>query len=226
MTRMSKWIYLSHFLDSTTPAYSGGETFQSIGLKSIEHGDTCNTARWIMPNHIGTHIDFPRHFIEGGKSFSDYTPEFWILNAVHLIDVSPVAPSSRIAEDLLNIESIEANTDILIIKTGFGEQRDNECYRNAGPVFMPELADALRKQCPGIRLMGFDTISLSSWSDRELGRIAHRAFLCHSWPILLLEDMDLLQVGNNTKFHKVIISPLCVSNADASPCTVLAEIEE
>ena len=25
---MSRWIYLSYFLDTSTPAYSGGETFQ------------------------------------------------------------------------------------------------------------------------------------------------------------------------------------------------------
>ena len=25
---MSRWIYLSYFLDTSTPAYGGGETFQ------------------------------------------------------------------------------------------------------------------------------------------------------------------------------------------------------
>ena len=43
---MSRWIYLSHFLDTSTPAYGGGETFQSIllledmDLSQIE----CNTS--------------------------------------------------------------------------------------------------------------------------------------------------------------------------------------
>lgn len=223
---MSKWVYLSHLLNTQTPAYAGGETFQSIKLRSIKHGDSCNTERWIMPNHIGTHIDFPRHFIEDGKSFSNYTPEFWVLHAVQLIDVSPVAPSRRIDEGLLNIDSIPVNTDILFIKTGFGEKRDTEYYWNDGPVFMPELADAIRLRCPHIRIMGFDTISLSSWSNRELGRVAHKAFLDHARPILLLEDMNLLMVDNKTAFQRVIVSPLCVSDADASPCMVLAEVEE
>lgn len=178
-----------------------------------------------MPNHIGTHIDFPRHFAKNGKSLSDYSPEFWIMNHVHLIDVSPLAPSAIIDEALLNINDVPEDADILLIKTGFGKFRVDACYWNAGPVFMPEIADSLRRRCPNIRIMGFDTISLSSWSNREMGRAAHKAFLNHAHPILLLEDMYLLQVDRNTKFQRLIVSPLAVSHADASPCTVLAEME-
>jgi arylformamidase len=222
---MGDWIYLSHFLNSTVPAYGGGETFQSAEQRSIMRGDTCNTSSWIMPNHIGTHIDFPRHFVENGKSLSDYSPEFWIMNHAHLIDVSPIAASAIIDEALLNIDATPKDTDILFIKTGFGKLRDDACYWNAGPVFMPEIADALRRRCPNIRIMGFDTISLSSWSDRHKGRTAHKAFLNNVHPILLLEDMNLDMVKSATLFQRVIVSPLCVSDADASPCTVLAEVK-
>jgi len=222
---MGDWIYLSHYLNPTVPAYGGGDTFQSVELKSIMRGDTCNTSRWIMPNHIGTHIDFPRHFVENGKSLSDYSPEFWIMNHALLIDISPKVPSAIINEALFNIDAVPKDTEILFIKTGFGSLRNDACYWNAGPVFMPEIADSLRRSCPNIRIMGCDTISLSSWSNREMGKAAHEAFLNHTHPILLLEDMNLDKVNRATVFQRVIVSPLCVSDADASPCSVLAEVK-
>jgi len=38
---------------------------------------------------------------------------------------------------------------------------------------------------------GFDSISVSSFQNRMVGREAHRAFLDPKAPILLLEDIDL-----------------------------------
>lgn len=217
-------MYLSHALHPGMPAYGGGESFQSAPVKSIGSGDPCNTSRWSMPNHIGTHIDFPRHFDDSGKTFGDYPAGFWTLRKVHIRDMSHQGPGSDINEAALNPSAIPDDTELLIIRTGFGARRGDPIYWQAGPVFMLELADALRRRCPSIRIMGFDAISLSSWADRDLGRAAHRAFLNHPRPILLLEDMNLLSVAPETSFLTVVVSPLGVAEADASPCTVIGEV--
>jgi len=222
---MSRWIYLSHFLDTSTPAYGGGETFQTVFLKSMERNDSCNTARWTLPNHIGTHIDCPRHFSRNGKTLSDYPAEFWLFKSVSFVDISPVTPAQQIDMTVLQFGKILPETDLLLIKTGFGEKRSDQVYWEENPSFSSDLAEYLRKQCTKLRVMGFDTISLSSWKDRELGRKAHRAFLDTQQPIMLLEDMDFSQFESGTPIIQVIISPLPVRNADASPCTVLAEVE-
>jgi kynurenine formamidase len=92
------------------------------------------------------------------------------------------------------------------------------------PVFHPELADFLRYRFSSLRAIGFDAISISSWTDRMLGRIAHRAFLGGNTPILLIEDMDLSQINRSTVVSSAIVAPLLVSGTDASPCTIIAEV--
>ena len=112
----------------------------------------------------------------------------------------------------------------VLIKTGFWRYRGEEIYWQNNPGFAPDLADYLRENCPQLRVLGFDTISLSSYSDRPLGRIAHKAFLEGENPILPLEDMNLSQVGEGTKFDKVFIAPLQVEKTNGSPCNVIAEV--
>lgn len=78
---VSKWIYLSYPLNCETPAYGGGESLKIRHEKSIEERDSCNTSYWSFSNHLGTHIDFPRHFVREGKTSDDYDPQFWILHS-------------------------------------------------------------------------------------------------------------------------------------------------
>jgi len=222
---MSRWIYLSHWLSVETPAYGGGETFGSIPIRSLEQGDSCNAARWIFPNHIGTHIDLPRHFVVRGRILRDYPADFWVFRRVYLMDVCRVEPGRVLDLEEMRVNSIPPDTDFLLVKTGFEAVRHEPIYWQANPVFRPELAEGLRKRCANLRVMGFDAISLSSWSDRALGRKAHKAFLDHPRPILPLEDMALSRVDQETSFIQVIVSPLGVGQADAAPCLVLAEVK-
>ena len=73
--------------------------------------------------------------------------------------------------------------------------------------------------------MGFDSVSVSSFSNRMLGREAHKAFLDPLNPILLLEDMDLTLLSEDSKIKKLDIAPLRISKCDGLPCTIIAEIE-
>jgi kynurenine formamidase len=221
---MSRWLYLSFPIDATTPAYGGGGSFSAIAVKSLARGDACNGAAWTLPNHLGTHLDFPRHFVLDGKTWADYPPEFWIFRKVCLLDISPVAPGAWITPDGLNADAISRDSELVLIKTGFSALRHTPAYGRAGPAFTPGLAAMLRERCPRLRVLGFDTISLSSWTERALGREAHQAFLDHARPLLLLEDMDLTGVTPTTAFLQVVAAPLPVVDADAAPCAVLAEV--
>jgi kynurenine formamidase len=78
---LNKWVYLSYPLNCETPAYGGGDSLKIQHEKSIEKGDSCNTQHWSLSNHMGTHIDFPRHFVQAGKTSEDYGPEFWIFHS-------------------------------------------------------------------------------------------------------------------------------------------------
>ena len=216
------WIYLSYPLHSNAPFYGGGTGFTEKSVKSIAAGDSCNTSSWSISSHMRTHLDFPKHFLSRGKSLADYEPGFFILEHVHIAEISSVEPAQMIGPGDLGLEEIPEETELLLIKTGFGMFRGQENYSLQNPGFYPELVDDLRKRFPRLRIMGFDSISLSSFAHRELGHKAHMAFLNHEHSILPLEDVNLSEIGEDTEVHQVVVAPILVSEADGSPCTVMA----
>ncbi len=219
-----KIVCLSYPLKRNTPAYGNGTGLKIEEGHCISKGDSCNTSVWILPNHLGTHIDLPKHFVQNGKTITDYTPDFWIFHSPYLLDISPVSPGKIISQDDIKLSEIRQDVDLLIIKTGFCEHRDDTIYWQKNPGFDPFIAELLRNNFPRLRVLGFDSISLSSISNRNLGRKAHKAFLSNEHPILLLEDMDLSKVNSNTLLKMVIISPIFVENADGAPCTIFGSV--
>ena len=223
---MNKCIYLSYSLSLDTPAYGGGDSIKIYHEKSIEKGDSCNTSYWSLSNHLGTHVDFPRHFVRAGKTSEDYSPDFWIFHSPFILDISPVEPGHILEPEAVDMDAVPNNIDMLVIKTGFCHLREKDIYWENNPGFAPGMATSLRKRFPHLRVLGFDSISLSSFALRKIGREAHKAFLDHPRPILLLEDMELSIVNNNMQLKQIIVSPLRVEGADGAPCTVFANIIE
>lgn len=206
-------IFLSYFLGENTPAYGGAEgTVLFEKSRSISNGDTSNNLYLKFPNHIGTHIDFPRHFSNTGKSINDYPADFWIFNHVGFVN----SDMDSLEE---NCKDLPKNIEFLIVKTGFGEQREQKVYWAEQPVVPASAAEMLKKRFPDLRVFGFDLISLTSQLDKVEGKKAHLAFLIEQ-DILVLEDMNLNNLFKTPE--KVIIVPLQIENADGAPCTILA----
>jgi arylformamidase len=221
----SQWKYLSHPLHPGAPAYGGGNAFFDEPDKQISQGDSCNTRKCHLSNHMGTHIDFPRHFAATGPDLDDYPADFFIFNTIFLADISLMPPGFIIGPENLAIANAPRETELLLIKTGFGQYRKDPLYWQENPGFHPDLADYLRQHFPALRVLGFDSISLSSFTNRNLGRQAHKAFLDNQHPILPLEDMDLSLLDKNSSIDSIIIAPLRVSHADGAPCTVIGKIK-
>jgi arylformamidase len=214
---MSKNVFLSYYFDQKTPVYGGKNDVISFDqIKLIENGDTTNECVINLPNHSGTHIDFPRHFSKYGKTCSDYSTEFWLFHKVGFLSCS--------IEELPNkIKELPSDIEILILKTGFGIERGNEKYWQSQPVIPAYFGKVLRLSFPYLRVFGFDLISLTSKLDRCEGKKAHESFLIEN-DILILEDMNLTEISEKPK--KIIISPLLIKDADGSPCTVIAFFDE
>lgn len=207
-----KSIFLSYYINENTPTYGGEANLISIeSIRSIKKGDNSNNSRISFPSHIGTHIDFPFHFSSEGKKCDDYPASFWVFNKVGFLNCS-------IENISFEIEIIDTDIEILIIRTGFGECRGGEDYWKSQPVIPADLAFVLRKRFPYLRVFGFDMISLTSKLDRMEGKLAHINFLIEN-EILILEDMKLTEI-TTTMPNRVIISPLQVAGLDGTPCTV------
>lgn len=206
-------IYLSYFLEENTPLYGGKQNAVLLkSTSSIENGQTSNNLNLSFPNHAGTHIDFPYHFHNQGKKCEDYPASFWIFKKVGFLDCS-------ISEVPAKLSSLPKDIELLILKTGFGENRGNEIYWTSQPVIPANYAALFRSQFPQLRVFGFDMISLTSKLDRTEGKNAHISFLIDH-DILILEDMNINHVVDIPQ--TVIISPLQIRSGDGAPCTVIS----
>ena len=172
-------------------------------------------------NHIGTHIDVPRHFSDEGKKTTDYPIGDYVFENVQVIDVPCDGPKLVEGTDL---EGLRSDIELLLIRTGYEAKRGEDAYWNNNPGLSPALADYLRTHCPNLRCVGFDFISVTSWQHRAEGRLAHKAFLAPedgSREIWAIEDMSLMNAPKEIK--KVVAAPLLVEDGNGTAVTVIAE---
>lgn len=215
----SKVVWLSHPLSPETPAYGGGEGMRIEPITQIAAGDTANTSRYVLPNHLGTHVDAPRHFFDSGPSLTDYPAGFWVFENPLLVDVPGDDGYLIGPKDVENV--IKPETDILLLRTGYEKFRGESRYWQHNPGLDPELGTWLRERFSNVRVIGMDVISVTSRHHRDEGRAAHRALLDTNRsgsPILPVEDMSLENLDGPLRL--VIISPLRVVATDGGPCTV------
>ncbi len=212
-----KTLWLSHSLDEDTPLYGGAKDISISKLKNIKEGDSCNAGHISLPFHSGTHVDTPLHFIDGARSICEYDSDEWIFENPAFIELD-VKEGQVINENDFDCQ-IDSNCDFIIIKTGFEKHRGKDRYWESGPCISDVCAIYLKDKYVNLRAIGFDFISISSLKHREIGRIAHKAFL--GLDILIFEDMSLYRINSKTSLKKVIALPLRIENCEGSPATVI-----
>ncbi len=222
----TKHLYLSYILDENTPTYGNRNRFLCQKKSDMSKGDVANDSSIETTVHIGTHIDMPYHFYQNGQTIEDFNIDYFRFENILFIEMIP--DNIIVKNDLVAIlETMDDKNkyDMLVIKTGICDRREQSEFWKTNYGFDPTIANYLRVNFPNIRVLGFDSVSVSSFSNRMLGREAHKAFLDPLSPILLLEDMDLTLLSKDSKITKLDIAPLRISKCDGLPCTIIAEIE-
>jgi arylformamidase len=119
--------------------------------------------------------------------------------------------------------------DLLLIKIGYAIFRNsNDSLERGkclfqGPGISPGIGNWLRKFCD-LRTIEFDSISLTSYQHREIGREAHKCFLSEGEgeSILIIEDMNLEELRTRPK--NVFSIQILYEKADGAPTTIGATI--
>lgn len=222
----NQYVYLSHTINTDTPSYGNRFKFQLENMRSICCGDSTNESMLHLPLHMGTHIDFPLHFYKHGQSIDDYPASFWFFS--HPIFISIESDSAIIYQEIIDklngFEKTKLNLcDMLIVKTGIGKYRHTKKFWEDNPGFSPKLYDFFKLTLPALRIFGFDSISLSGFKHRDIGKEAHLKFLDPHDPILILEDMKLDEIESNSQFKEVIVSPLRIESCDGTPCLAIGK---
>ncbi len=224
---MPRYILLSYVLQHDTPTYSRTPNLSTEPFQKIKDGHPCNTSLIHIHTHVGTHVDAPFHFSDAGKKITDYSIEELIFSHPLILNL-PKNPAELITlEEIKHHQPSLHTCDIVLLQTGFWKYRDEERYRLQNPGIAPEVAEYIRTEFPNIRCVGIDSISVSSYRHRDLGRKTHEIFLKHkeytSDPVLLVEDMDLSS-NHLKRVAKVFVCPLFIKDLDGSPCTVLGAL--
>jgi arylformamidase len=223
---MAKKFYLSYVLDENTPTYGNRNKFNLYKKSSILNGDIANDSFIETTVHIGTHIDMPYHFYENGQRIEDFDVEYFYFSKVLFLELNPnelVIKDELI--DLLKETNNKDSYDSIIVKTGICYKRKEEIFWKKNYGFHPEVAYYIRENFPKVRVFGFDSISVSSFANRMIGREVHKVFLNPEKPILLIEDMDLRKISQKNRVRTMIVAPLRISKCDGIPCTIVGEIE-
>ncbi|MBU1145337.1 MAG: cyclase family protein [Firmicutes bacterium] len=220
----TEWIYLSHLLTQELTGYRNTEALNLKKKKKISESASCNTSHLSLSSHFGTHIDFPYHFSDSGNKGENYRAGAFIFSEIKLVEINCLEDETElILTDHFQEYELCEKTEFIIIKTHYTYIRNQAAYYESNPGFHPELATYLKQKCPELKIIGFDSMSLSGAKNRDVGRIAHNEFLIKN-DLLIVEDMDLSNVDSSTVFGKILVSPLRFKDSDGAPVTVFAEV--
>lgn len=199
-------------IDEEMVVYPGDPAFASEDVASLERGDAFHLCHLHLGNHMGTHIDYPAHVIQNGKTSSDY-PLGSLMGEGVVIEVPLEQPS--VTEAFVEQQSIFKN-DIVFFKT------KNSSLSKSAPLVddyvyvEPAAAKALVNK--GAKIVGVDYISIDKHGDEQLS--AHHALLAND--VLIVEGLALAKapVGR----CKIVIAPLHLANKDGAPARVFCMV--
>ena len=179
---MKKIYDLSQPLNQDAPFWPYYPPFEVKYIKrKAEHGVN---AQYIQTsNHMGTHLDAPRHFVTGGKTI-DQIPVDWLYGSGVIVDLSDEITDL----DLYTPEMIEKRVevregDILLLYTGwskfaqFGDTPDEERYIHLHPGAHRDMVTWLLDK--KIHIWGVDCISTDHPMDLPIGRFLGKGMHGH-----------------------------------------------
>ena len=181
-----------------------------------------------MPEHMGTHVDAPSHFVDSPMSIERIPLERLIRPAV-VFDISSRAASDPgallIPDDVFEWESrwgrIAAET-VALVRSGWGPRwTDPNAFRNQ--MRFPAISEAAARlliQERGVVGLGVDTLSADNGeaNNSPCHRLVHGA---GAYIVENLANLDLLPARGAF----VVIAPLPIVGGTGAPARVLAFCE-
>ncbi|MPZ22686.1 MAG: cyclase family protein [Dehalococcoidia bacterium] len=188
--------------------YEGDPDVNVSVAASIASGDICNVSRLEIGSHTGTHIDAPRHFIEGAPGV-DEIPLNALVGPASVIDAT--ALTTNIDRDAL-IQLGVRGPERIILKTRNSSLWSSQAF-SADYVGLAE--DGARYLVEiGARLVGIDYLSIAPASDPVP---THLALLGAG--VVIVEGLDLREVEPGD--YELVCLPLAVAGCDGAPARAM-----
>jgi len=218
-------IRISYPLERGSPMYPGTPPPLVTPYQSFAAGHTSSSSTLTFNTHSGTHLDAPLHFCPGGAGVAAILGSGTVFSPLAVLDLPGTGDACILPEDIGPVLPPLGNVGALLVRTGDWQRRASNPadYGFEHPWVHPGIPDLLRANLPTLRIFGTDTISIGSPLHRDEGRACHRAFLCGSPPILILEDLDLSDsrlAGEGFALH---VYPWFREALDGVPVVAIAE---
>ena len=178
-----------------------------------------NVSRIETGLHVGTHVDAPLHFIDGGRDVCEMPLDAFFGPAI-AID-APKRPGEEI--ETLDFGGADIRPgDIVLVHTGWGARINTPSLFDEGwPGFTPEVVDLLIKN--SVKAIGCDSPAVDSPRGAENGFPAHKRALSAGLPLYeTLYNLDKV-AGKRFLFFGV---PLRIEEAEGSPVRAFAIISD
>ncbi len=177
-----KLFDLSQPLNQDAPFWPFYPPFEVKYIKrKAEHGVN---AQYIQTsNHMGTHLDAPRHFVTGGMTI-DQIPLEWLYGPGIIVNLSDELDELGLYTPEMIESRVEVREgDILILHTGwhkyaqFGETPDEEKYIHVHPGAHRDMVPWLLEK--KIHIWGVDCVSTDHPMDLPIGRFLGKGMHGH-----------------------------------------------
>lgn len=202
-------IDISLELSDRMTVWPGVEPFVRRQDYALMRGDIVNESQISLDCHTGTHIDAPRHIVEGGRCIADYPLErlvgpalvYALPEGCHLItavelEVAPIWPGC-----------------ILLLKTRNSNFIRSGEFRSDFTAVSPEAARLLIERDVGA--VGVDYLSIEPYGSQVLN--THAILLSNG--IAILEGLCLENVEPG--IYLCVALPLKIRDSDGAPARVI-----
>jgi len=184
---------ISREISPTMTFYSPDDTITVNEVAKLKSGDVCNLTRYEFSGHIGTHIDTPLHFLDGGATCDNIDLSYFYGQA-KLVQSLEGNGRDVSKADLLNLDIDQG--DILLINTG------NRALTADAATYLAELK---------IKTIGIDSLSADVYGSQSFE--VHHTLLGAG--IAIIEGLQLDGVPQGR--YDLSALPLKFKNGNGSP---------
>lgn len=190
-------IDLTRSLSPDMDTYSSLAPLQQVYKRWIHGEELCNISRITMNTHIGTHVDAPYHFVEGGRTIDQIKPEE-LIGKADLVDCQSI---TAVTPEFLESKGI--THAIVLFRFGAKRHDRKELF------FTLEAIDWLHAH--GVHVIGSDNVSIDSHTSDN---VTHKKAFGYDMLVVTSLVIDSLREGT----YNFLCLPINRNKAEAAPC--------
>jgi kynurenine formamidase len=224
-------VDLTHALNADTPTYEPpGKPVYHVKTVATVAKDGYFAREVLLPEHFGTHLDAPAHFVQGMWTV-DQIPTDRLIAPLAVIDVSLNAASNPdyqfSVEDISKWERVNGQVplgSVVLVRTGWDARWSSaKDYRNAdakGVMHFPGISeDAAHFLVEGRKVIGIgiDTLSIDYGPSKDYP--VHQYDLRHSvYQLENVANLDRAPASGGL----VVVAPMKLDGGSGAPVRILA----